>query len=103
MALGAGSIVVDDKGRVSRKSGTSFSSPIMCGMAACLWQALPSLTNLEILAIIKRSSNNYDTPDRDYGYGIPDMKVALEIGQALVAKKEEMKNTNVTKDIKKKK
>ncbi|MBK5719299.1 S8 family serine peptidase [Dysgonomonas sp. Marseille-P4677] len=103
MALGAGSIVVDDKGLVTRKSGTSFSSPIMSGMAACLWQALPSLTNIEILTIIKQASDNYETPDRDYGYGIPDMKIALELGQALVAKKEELKNIQQSKDSKRKK
>lgn len=103
MALGAGSIVIDDKGKVTRKSGTSFSSPIMCGMVACLWQALPSLTNVEILAIVRAASNNYETPDRDYGYGIPDMKLALELGQGLVAKKEELKNTKPNKDTKSKK
>lgn len=103
MALGAGSIVVDDQGKVTRKSGTSFSSPIMCGMVACLWQALPSLTNTEILAIIKAASNNYTTPDRNYGYGIPDMKVALELGQVMVAQKEELKNANSDKTTKSKK
>ncbi len=101
MALGAGSIVVDDKGLVDRKSGTSFSSPIMCGMVACLWQALPSLTNIEILAIVRGASDNYDTPDKDYGYGIPNMELALKLGQGLIAQKEKLKNATSDKKTRK--
>jgi subtilisin family serine protease len=87
MALGLRAAVVDDKGLVRFMSGTSFSSPIMCGMAACLWQAFPTLTNKEILNVIRESSNNYETPDRDYGYGLPDMAKAMTIAQTLADKK----------------
>ncbi|MDU1891196.1 MAG: S8 family serine peptidase [Dysgonomonas sp.] len=107
MALGSASIVVGDKGQVRMASGTSFSSPIMCGMVACLWQALPSLTNKEILEIVRESSDNYTDPDKDYGYGIPDMGKALELGKALVEKKEARKTAkasdNKVKITKKKK
>lgn len=87
MTLGVGSLVISNKGIVTYSSGTSFSSPIMCGMAACLWQAFPSLTNKEIIAVIQESSNNFERPNSDYGYGIPDMKKAMQIAQRLVDKK----------------
>lgn len=87
MALGVGSTVVNDRGQVSQSSGTSFSSPIMCGMVACLWQAFPTLTNKEILQVVRQSSDQYEEFNEDYGYGIPDMKKAMEIAQALVDKK----------------
>lgn len=98
MTLGANSVVVGDNGLVTYKSGTSFSSPIMCGMAACLWQAFPTLTNKEIIDVIRESSNNYEHPNKDYGYGIPDMKKAMDIAQVLADKK-----AFSTKDSKKKK
>lgn len=97
MTLGANSVVVGDNGLVTYKSGTSFSSPIMCGMAACLWQAFPTLTNKEIIDVIRESSNNYEHPNKDYGYGIPDMKKAMDIAQVLADKK-----AISTKDSKKK-
>jgi Subtilase family. len=87
MALGQGATVVGDNGLVTYKSGTSFSSPIMCGMVACLWQAFPALTNKEIIEVVRQSSDIYDHPNKDYGYGIPDMKKAMEIAQQLVDKK----------------
>lgn len=91
MALGVQATVVNDKGEVSRSSGTSFSSPIMCGMVACLWQAFPTLTNKEILQVVRQSSDLYEEFNEDYGYGIPDMKKAVEIAQALVDKKSAQK------------
>ncbi|WP_029903342.1 S8 family serine peptidase [Prevotella sp. 10(H)] len=87
MALGLRAATIADNGLLSYKAGTSFSSPIMCGMVACLWQAFPTLTNKEIIQVVRESSDNYETPDQDYGYGIPDMKKAMEIAQARVDKK----------------
>lgn len=87
MALGQMATVVKDNGFVSYSSGTSFSSPIMCGMVTCLWQAFPTLTNKEIINVVRQSSDIYDNPNKDYGYGIPDMKKAMEIAQQLADKK----------------
>lgn len=101
MALGLGAATIDDKGHVSFKAGTSFSSPIMCGMVACLWQAFPTLTNREIVNIVRQSSDNFETPDQDYGYGLPDMEKAMSLAQSLVEKKE--KAANQVKEASKKK
>lgn len=69
---------------VSFGSGTSFSSPISCGMAACLWQAHPEKNNMEIIAAIQQSASQYTSPDSLMGYGIPDFYLAHQIlsGQA---------------------
>lgn len=77
MALGVGAAVVNDMGKISFKSGTSFSSPIMCGLMACLRQAFPSLTNSELILLVQKSADKYDHPDENYGYGIPDMKKVM--------------------------
>ena len=44
-------------GEVMLGSGTSFSAPMMTGMAACLWQSLPNKTNVEIMRLIEESSS----------------------------------------------
>ena len=52
--------------------GTSMSCPIIAGLSACLWQAMPCYTSSEIMQIIRESSHLYNSPNPDYGYGIPD-------------------------------
>lgn len=57
---------------VERGNGTSFSAPMTTGMAACLWQGLPSYTNMEIKQLIEENSSQYNSPDSLTGYGIPN-------------------------------
>ena len=45
---------------------------IIAGMAACLWSALPTASNIEIRERIIRSGDRYDSPHDQYGYGIPN-------------------------------
>lgn len=59
-------------------SGTSFSGPILAGAAACLWQARPQLSNMDIFELIQRHSDRYANPDTAYGYGLPDFSKALK-------------------------
>lgn len=59
--------------------GTSFSTPILCGMVACLWQAFPEKTNQEIVDAIKQSSSQADDPDNRIGFGIPDFEAAFKL------------------------
>ncbi len=77
VAVGLGTAVITGTGEVELANGTSFSGPIMSGLAACLWQSAPTLTNLELLDIIRKSADRYTTPDGVYGYGIPNMKKAF--------------------------
>lgn len=64
---------------VSAGNGTSFACPIISGMAACLLQAAPTATKVQISDAIKKSADRYLNPDNLYGYGIPDMFAALRI------------------------
>lgn len=57
-------------------NGTSFSSPIICGITACLWQAFPQLNNMQIIELIKASGSQASQPDSLLGWGIPDYKLA---------------------------
>lgn len=58
----------------AQASGTSFSSPILCGMVACLIQAFPTVPPQDLKQMIVESASNYDNYEIDYGYGIPDFE-----------------------------
>lgn len=73
VAVGEGSDVIRTDGNQGRANGTSFSSPIMCGMVTCLWQARPELTAKELIELVRQSGDRADYPDNIYGYGVPDM------------------------------
>jgi len=60
-----------------RANGTSFSCPVLSGMAACLMQAVPSAVNFDIIRVMHSGADRYNSPDSLYGYGIPDMVKAL--------------------------
>ena len=76
-AQGQQSVLSSTNGTIGTASGTSFSGPIMAGMIACLWQALPDKTNSEIVQLVKESASLYSNPTNELGYGIPDFNLAL--------------------------
>ena len=63
VAVGVGSDVIRTDGNQGRANGTSFSSPIMCGMVTCLWQACPTLTAKEVIELVRRSGDRAGFPD----------------------------------------
>ena len=78
MARGSGSYVLSSSGAIVQANGTSFSAPIMAGGVACLWQALPNKTNAEIMQLVRESASQYANPNYMMGYGIPNLKLALD-------------------------
>ena len=72
-AMGEGtSLISPANNAVITSNGTSFACPLIAGMAASLWSALPEASNMEIREMIIRSCDRYDLPHEQYGYGIPD-------------------------------
>ena len=78
VARGRTPYVIGPDNVIVQNNGTSFSSPIMAGGLACLRQALPDLTNAEMMQLVRESASQYTTPDYFLGYGIPDLSNALE-------------------------
>ena len=76
MALGAATIVAYGTDTIGPGYGTSFASPIIAGMSACLIQANPDTDLQTIIASIKQSGSNSGTPDNNMGWGIPDYELA---------------------------
>jgi hypothetical protein len=60
-------------GGLARGDGTSFSSPVIAGSVASLWQAFPEMPARELIHIIRQSGDRYKNPDSTYGFGTPNM------------------------------
>jgi len=73
---GQNTVVASSQGGIMTGNGTSFSSPIIAGAVACLWQANPIATNMQIIDAIKQSASQYNNPDSLLGYGIPNFQMA---------------------------
>ena len=77
VAQGASSYLINEYDNIVTSSGTSFSAPILAGGIACLWQAYPGMSNLEIMNLVRESASQYNNPDFYLGYGIPNLETAL--------------------------
>ncbi len=72
-AVGVRATLVSPNGTIVTSNGTSFATPLLAGMAASLWSALPSENAMQIRDRIIASADRVDNPDKNqYGYGIPD-------------------------------
>ncbi len=96
-ALGVGTCLVNpNTGLLQNSNGTSFATPLIAGLAACLWSAFPDETNMQIMERIRMSSHLSRQPDNYYGYGIPNVRKAIE-GQTDIVNMFEDKDTCVRK------
>lgn len=72
-AVGVRTILINPGDVVVTSNGTSFAAPLLAGLAASLWSALPDENAMQIRERIIRSADRYNNPDmQQYGYGIPD-------------------------------
>jgi len=63
--------------------GTSFSSPLVAGFAACAWQANRSLSNMQLFREIEKSGHLYPYFDYAHGYGIPQALHFIDTSKAV--------------------
>ena len=79
-AMGTSSAVVNTAGVPTYGNGTSFATPVLAGMMACLLQRYKSLeANMDmdiLLNAVFRSAGLYSSPTTQQGYGIPDFEKA---------------------------
>lgn len=73
MAMGTECCVFGTDGSLQYVDGSSFATPILAGLGACLWQALPELGSREIGRLLREAADHSDRPDAETGYGIPDV------------------------------
>lgn len=94
-ARGMQAVVASPTGDIANENGTSFSTPITAGAVACLWQANPTKTNMEILNAIQQSASQHYTPDSIKGYGIPNFCIANALLTGIDAHQVNGDNLNV--------
>jgi subtilisin family serine protease len=58
-------------------NGTSFSCPLVAGLAACLVQARPAWPPGRIIRALRLTASQATAPDDRVGYGVPDGAAAL--------------------------
>jgi hypothetical protein len=85
MAQGGATTITNLSDSVGSGNGTSFSGPIISGMAACLWQSVPFATAWQVHQAIEESAHLYNMPNDSMGYGIPDFELAQAILTQLVS------------------
>ncbi|MDF2189465.1 S8 family peptidase [Paraflavitalea sp. CAU 1676] len=76
-SVGQGTILAGLTGNPSAGNGTSFSNPNIAGLIACLWQAFPAVSNMQLIDAVQQSAHKYSNPDDRFGYGLPDFKKAM--------------------------
>src|SRR5262245_34960347 len=76
----AGAAYVGADKRYYHASGTSFSAPLVAGLASLMIANDPSLTNVQVMNIIKSTARDVGTPgvDQFTGYGVIDARAALK-------------------------
>ena len=79
-ARGSASALVSVAGKNTHGDGTSFATPIMAGMMACLLQKYKSQNQnpsvWTLLQSVFKTGNLFSNPTAQMGYGIPDFKLA---------------------------
>ncbi len=80
-AVGVRTQLINPGGNIVTSNGTSFATPLLAGLAASLWSALPDENAMQIRSRIIRSADRYLNPDtQQYGYGIPNAWKAYTMG-----------------------
>ena len=75
VAQGLNTTIANSSG-ITTANGTSFATPTIAGLVACLWQGNPTKTNMQVINAIKQSASQYTHPDSLLGYGIPNFCLA---------------------------
>lgn len=75
-AMGRSTVLQTSFGSIATSNGTSFSSPLLAGIAASLWQNHPDASAQEIFRALMYSGHQFNRPDELLGYGIPDLHLA---------------------------
>ncbi len=77
--LGTGTAYFSIYNEITRGNGTSYSAPLIAGLATCLWQGHRDKTNFEIMEVIEQAATQYEEPDEYMGYGIADFYKATKL------------------------
>ena len=81
-ALGVGVYVAQPSGGVAPGNGTSYSAPMVAGVAAQMLGARPTMTPVQVRDALRRTASRAANPTNDLGWGIIDAVAALAVATA---------------------
>ena len=79
---------------VSTGAGTSYATPLIAGLCASLWSAVPSLTAEQLREAVRQSASRWSAPDSIVGYGIPDFGKALTLAREMTGEEQAIEPIN---------
>jgi subtilisin family serine protease len=81
VAMGLSTTVGRTNNLIGSSSGTSFSSPLIAGLATGIKQAYPTFSAMKIRELIIKSGSQYENPDEFLGHGIPNFARVKELAE----------------------
>jgi subtilisin family serine protease len=66
-----GQVTTSSRKKVKQSFGTSFSTPLVSGFAACVMQIHPEWNNMKVFSELEKSGHLYPYFDYAHGYGVP--------------------------------
>ncbi|PLX00277.1 MAG: hypothetical protein C0593_01225 [Marinilabiliales bacterium] len=79
MAMGQGNLVSTPTGGMSFGSGTSFASPLIAGLAACILEAQPARNIADVRDALRNTASRNTNPSPTMGYGIANGVGAMSV------------------------
>lgn len=97
--MGTSTAIISTSGVTSTGNGTSYSSPLVCGMLACLLQYTkeknPAMSLNAFRQVVIENSNLYNAPTTQLGYGITNFQQAMSTVTSFTQTKDSRTNIAV--------
>ena len=97
--MGSSTAIINTSGLTSTGNGTSYSSPLVCGMLACLLQYTkeknPAMSLNAFRQVVIENSNLYNAPTTQLGYGITNFQQAMSTVTSFTQTKDSRTNIAV--------
>ena len=79
VARGKNTTLLAANGKIFEGNGTSYACPLIAASAAQLLQLAPRSTAKKIKEVLILSANQYHHPDKQMGFGLPDLRLASKM------------------------
>lgn len=74
--LGRSTVYAGDNSDIYIGNGTSYSSPLVAGLVACLWQSNYEKTNWDIIDAVRATASDGTKPTDSLGFGLANFRKA---------------------------
>ncbi|BDD06954.1 S8 family peptidase [Aureibacter tunicatorum] len=80
-AMGSSTCLINEYGNIAYSSGTSFSGPLVAGLAALFVDRYSDLSSDELREFFRNGSSNAENPNNEIGWGIPNAETIDQLIQ----------------------